>query len=102
MSPKPASATRIYPGASGSDGRARMGRGFAVSAVLALAVLAAGSLAGCSTSATYVTSNSEQMYFKLPSNWTVYKEATLVRLGLLGNSPPALFVLARPNLMSTR
>ena len=85
---------RGHPGVRGPGGRAQRAPGLAVVAALGLGVLAVGCLAGCSTSATYVTSTAQQMYFKLPSSWKIYKEATLTKLGLLGDSPPPFFVLA--------
>ncbi len=57
--------------------------------MVALGALA-GLLAGCSTSATYVGSASQEMFYKLPNGWKVYNEATLIRRGDI-KSPGPLF-----------
>jgi hypothetical protein len=62
--------------------------------------VAAGLLNGCTTSTIYVTSTSQQMYFKLPSSWKLYNEAQLERLGDTpqGTLPPFVDIAtAAPN-----
>lgn len=63
-----------YRGAGG-------GRSAAVGMV-GVGVVLAVLLSSCATSATYVGSSSQDVFYKLPKNWTVYSQTALQNMGL--------------------
>ena len=100
LSPLYVRVTGKYPGARGRGSRPP-------SLVAAGAVLAL-LLSSCSTSATYAGSASQDVYYKLPRNWTVYNKTTLQNMGLVnatqtsqaqasGNSYQLSVTFASPN-----
>jgi hypothetical protein len=59
---------------------------FAVVLTLAAVLLACA----CAPSATYVTTSSQGMFFKIPYGWHTYSQSTLKRDGLVSSSLPYL------------
>ncbi len=62
---------------------------FAVVLTLAAVLLACA----CAPSATYVTTSSQGMFFKIPYGWHTYSQSTLKRDGLVSSSLPYLIGL---------
>lgn len=88
--------------------RGASGRGFGAAGFIALGVLLAALLSSCSTSVTYAGSSSQDVFFKLPTNWKVYNQTTLQDMGLVnatqtsqeqaeGNSYALFVSFASPN-----
>ena len=53
---------------------------------MALGVALTSLVAGCSTSAEYIGTTSQGVFFKVPNTWRVFDKATLQRLGLAVNA----------------
>ncbi len=50
--------------------------------------LLGGLLAGCGTSAIYIGTTTQEMFYKLPNGWKVYNEKTLEHDGVITGSGP--------------